>query len=523
MEYKPTGVRLRRIAALPDLARWLGLDLRWKRRGEEVVRPTRKRWSWGLSSVGVVVVLALGTALALPRLKDWFPRERSPLEGLQTTKVRRADMSVTLTTGGKVESSEQTKIDCELQRLDMSVKGQAMVGGGASTMIFVVPDGTLVKKGEVLCEFDSSEYVEMLRQQKMTVKRSKADYLQAQLDLDVARMAVKEFKEGTMVEALKELGGLVALAEASLRRATDRLTWTRKMLGKGYVPASQLATEEFNEKKAALQLKKGRMDLDVFGRFTAPRILKTLEGQVFGFESTLNYQDRRLKRHAERQEMLASQVENCTVRAPHDGLVIYYYNSEKQIKIEEGMVVRQGQNLFYLPDLNQMKAMAMVHESVAGDVRPGMQARVRIEALPGQVIEGRVLSIAQLPTQNFFNELRYFYTEVSLETIPEGLMPGMTAEVEIVTDRRGDVLAIPIEAMALEEGREVCYVAHEDRIERRPIKVGQSTSGLLEVVEGLDEGEQIVLNPAQFDTELESLSPFTPEGDKHGSSDVHAE
>ena len=47
----------------------------------------------------------------------------------------------------------------------------------------------------------------MLRQQKMTVKRAKADHRQTELDLDVARMSVTEFKEGTLFEALKELNG----------------------------------------------------------------------------------------------------------------------------------------------------------------------------------------------------------------------------------------------------------------------------------------------------------------------------
>jgi HlyD family secretion protein len=482
------------------------------------MRQPRKRWSFGLTSAGVVVVLALSTALAVPRLKEWFAHSPSLVQQVPTTTVRRADLNVTLTTGGKVESKSRTKIEVELARVGVSVTGQGMTSGGVSTVLSVIPDGTKVREGDVLCELDASEYVELLRQQKMTVERVRADHRRAELILEVAEMAVKEFKEGLLAEAFKELESLIALGESTVRRSDDRLAWSKRMLEKGYLPASQVSAEEFNKSKAEFDLLKGRLELDVFRRFSAPRALRSLEGAVHAAEAGLNYQDRNLQRQIERQEMLESQVENCTIRAPHGGLIIYDFDDHKQIHIEEGMVVHQGQDLFYLPDLDQMEAMAMVHESVASMVRPGMRARVQLEGLPGRIIEGHVTSVAQLPTQNFFNEVRYFYTEVALDTkpLPEGLLPGMSAEIEISTEQRVDVVAIPIGALAFEEGREVCYVVQEDRIERRPIKVGQSTRGMLEVIDGLDEGEQIVLNPEQFDTDLESISQFRSEPDSPG-------
>jgi HlyD family secretion protein len=457
------------------------------------------------------MVLVVASAAAGPRLKELFSPRTAPLEKLATVPVRRTDMHVTLTTGGKVESSERTLIECELERLELSVKGQAMVGGGASTVLSVVPDGTMVKAGEVLCRLDSSEYEEMLRQQKMTVKRAVADHRQAELDLDVARLAVAEFKDGTLQEALKELSGLIALNQSAWERSKDRLKWALRMRDKGYIPLSQVGNEEINQRRAEFLWKQSRAELEVFERFSVPRALRALEGQVLMAEATLRYQDQRLKRHREREEMLRLQVDRCTIRAPHDGFVIYANNDDRQIKIEEGMVVRQRQDLFYLPNLTKMMAMALVHESVASRIRPGMKTRVRVEGLPGRVLDGHVASVAHLPTQNYFNEVRYFYTEVVLDTIPRGLRPGMTAEVEVATERREDVLAIPIEALAVENGRDFCYVAQDNRVERREIAIGQATSALLEVTAGLEEGELVVLDPDQFDDKIETLSPFDPE------------
>jgi HlyD family secretion protein len=475
------------------------------------VRQPKSRWSFGLSSIVVIVLLASASALVLPRLHERLSGSQPAIEGLATTVVRRTDMDVTLTTGGRVDSSEKTLIECELERLELSVKGQAMVGGGASTVLSVIPDGTDVKKGEILCQLDASEYEEMLRQQRMTVKRALADHRQAELDLEVAKLAVVEFRDGTLQEALKDLAGQIALAETTLQRAGDRLKWTRRMLEKGYAPFSQLTGDKINALRAEFQLQQSRGSLEVFQKYSVPRTLRELDGAVQAAQVTLDYQDRRLQRHLEREAMLKLQLERCTIRAPHDGFLIYAINDERPVQIEEGMVVRQRQDLFYLPNLTKMVAKAMVHESVAQRVQPGMLARIRVEGLPGRLVEGHVASIAQLPTQNTWNEVTYFYTEIVLDTIPRGLKPGMTAEIEIATNHRSEVLAIPIEALAITEGRDYCYVVRDNSIERRSIEIGQATSGMLEVTAGLEEGERVVLDPDQFDHGLDTLSPFNPE------------
>jgi HlyD family secretion protein len=220
----------------------------------------------------------------------------------------------------------------------------------------------------------------------------------------------------------------------------------------------------------------------------------------------MSYQERRLRAQLEREQMLRQQLEYCTIRAPHDGMVTYAVQDNRPVPIEEGMVVRRRQDLFYLPNLDTMVARAMIHESVATRVWPGMPAWVRVEALPGVVMEGQVISLAQLPTANSQNQVHYFYAEVSLDTAPPGLRPGMTAELEILTDSRSNALAIPIEAVAIDAGREFCYVAQEKGLERRSLKVGQATRSMLEVTAGLKEGERVVLNPWQFDGAPETIT-----------------
>ena len=74
----------------------------------------------------------------------------------------------------------------------------------------------MVHRGDVLAVLDSSEYEELLRQQQITVERSRADHRQAELEYQIALLAVQEFREGTMAEATKDFERSVALAESDL-------------------------------------------------------------------------------------------------------------------------------------------------------------------------------------------------------------------------------------------------------------------------------------------------------------------
>ncbi len=442
----------------------------------------------------VVAILAMA-ALAVV----WVRRfERTPpAERYITTGVRRADLFPTLTASGRVESSKRTVIECKLENIAVGVRGQRLQAGGAAVLLSVIPEGSLVKQGEVLAVLDSSDYEELLRLQKITVERAAADKVQAELDLDIAKLAVREFEEGTMRETIEDFEGTILLSRSDLERASDRLAWCRRMYQKGYIAAGMLSSEKYRNAQLSVALRQQESAYELFKKYTAPKNLKILRGTVKAAENVLNYQQSRLRRHRQRLALLEEQVANCTIRAPHDGFVIYANNNNREVYIEEGMPVRQHQQLFYLPDLNEMEVVAMLHESIVEQVSPAMRAHVQIEAFRNRRIEGHVTSIAPISLFNWRTDVKYFEGIVKLENVPSGLKPGMTAEVELAMPRRENVLAIPSEAIRIENGHDICFVVHDDGLERREVQLGQATRELTEVTHGLEEGEQVVLNPSR--------------------------
>jgi HlyD family secretion protein len=437
-----------------------------------------------------------------------YHRRRPPSEHYATTGVRRANLYPTLMASGRVESAKRTVIECQLENVAVGVRGQRLSAGGASTLISVVPDGTIVKRGEILAVLDSSDYEELLRVQKISVERAQADRLTAQLDHEIARLAVLEFREGTMNETVEDFQRRLTLAGSDLERAKDRVNWVHGMKAKGYVSASTVASDEYAVAQAAENLKQEESAFHVFQKYSAPKTLRELEGAVQSAGATLQYQELRTQRQVDRLAMLERQVQACTIRAPHDGLVIHANDTRRQIVIEEGMPVRQRQPLFYLPDLNDMEIVAQLHESIVNEVVPGMPARVEVESQPDRDMEGRVRVVSQLPTMDWRSDVRYYDAIVKLEETPGGLRPGMSAQIEIAMPRRQNVLAVPSEAVGTADGHDVCFVVHEDGLERRDVKLGQVTRELTEVTNGLREGEQVVLNPRVEDADR--ADPITP-------------
>jgi HlyD family secretion protein len=470
-------------------------------------------WPFGWTGIAVMVVALSSFLLATHELGAWPWTDRRPLRDRYTFRyVHRIDLNPVLNAPGRLESSRLTIVQCELENI-------AGASTGASMILTLVPEGTHVKRGDVLATLDGSTYEEMLRQQEITVEQAKASHLQAQLDHEIALLAVREYREGTVQETLKGMEGAIALARSDLSRAQDHITWTKRMSEKGYASTAQVVTEKQSVAQLELTLQRQITSMALFQRFTFPKTEKTLHGQVRSAETGLSNETLRLQRQVERLELLKKQVSRCTIRAPHDGLLLYHKDRRRNSPIEEGMTVQQKQQLFDLPDLSEMEVQVVLNESVVDKVSPGQRVSISFEALPKLMVEGSVQSVGQIPfrvtsggggggQQPIDTGVRYFVGIVKLDKVTEQLRPGMTTIVDFTLSQRKNVLAIPHQAVKTDRGRKVCFVAHDETLERRVLKIGQDTADMVEVLDGLEEGEMVALDPPGVTTHVEQLVSF---------------
>jgi HlyD family secretion protein len=458
----------------------------------------KRTWFWLVALAGFLTFPAAHLITASDGSKtplEWFGASSSRRDMALTTAIRTA-LTPSTHALGQVESARRTIIECELERIPMTGSDASQLAGGASVLLSIVPDGQVVKAGEVLAVLDASTYVEMLRQQQIAVEQSCSTFRQAELNLEIARLAVKEYKDGLLEETLQGMNGEIALARSDVQRASDRLAWSQKMKKKEYASVSQVLTDKNTLARMDFNLEQQESARDLFVRFTVPKDLMVLEGDVKAAEANLKYEKQRLERSLGRLALLERQVEKCTIRAPHDGMVVYANNPRRDIYIEPGMPVRQKQDLIYLPDLGQMQVVAQSHETIVDSISVGNEARIVFEAMPGHSVRGRVLSINPVPIfERHLPDLRYFPCVIALDEIPPGLRPGMTAQVEIYLPKHEKALVIPQQAVCWENGQQVCYVPRGDQFERRKLVVGQTTPEFVEVLGGLTEGERVVLDP----------------------------
>ena len=236
------------------------------------MRPRLRRGFYLLPGILLPAVVAIW-CWGLPRQWDPARRAREAIALIPTTMVRRADLNASLTAGGTVESSQNTEIECQIERLSIGGQGGGgdFTGGGSSTILSLLPEGSTVRKGDVLCTLDSSAYEEMFRQQQIVLEQARADQRQAELVLDVAKLAVVEFRNGLLKQTLQDYQGQIALAKSDLERGSDRLKWTKRMESKGYLSSGQVTNEEYKLARSKLTNAELQTGLQVFQRFSAPR------------------------------------------------------------------------------------------------------------------------------------------------------------------------------------------------------------------------------------------------------------
>ena len=281
----------------------------------------------------------------------------------------------------------------------------------------------------------------------------------------------------------------------------DHLSWTERMVSKGYLSRAQLATERQALDRALHELRTAEGEFRLFQRFQSEKEIASLRGQVEIAERNLELETSRLKAQEEQYAHVRKQIERCIVRAPQDGVAIIARKPFQWRKfLEPGVRVYENQELFKLPDLSRMEVVVSLHESMGPRVKVGMPAAVRVASLGERALPGRVASITTLSEVNWkeWDEwLRHFIVRVRLDKTPPKLLPLMSAVVEIDTGRIENGLVIPVSAMSVQDHQQYCYVLGPAGLERRDIKTRHSTRDWLEVTAGLEEGERVVTRPAR--------------------------
>ena len=138
-------------------------------------------------------------------------RGRKPdpaVDSLESVVVRRDDFNTTLLAGGDLQPAKQATVTCQVE--DVTDSDGTMV-------LSVIDNGAPVKKGDELCRLDSSALEELARQEEILVTQARAFYLKAGLDLETAKIALREYQEGLVTQWTKEFESRIALGRSDAK------------------------------------------------------------------------------------------------------------------------------------------------------------------------------------------------------------------------------------------------------------------------------------------------------------------
>jgi len=408
---------------------------------------------------------------------------------------------------GDIQSSANVDVRSEVQ-----LRSNAASNVGVA-ILEIVPEGTFVEEGDFLVRLDDAILQNELTLQTINCNGSQASVIQAQTTVETAKLALSEYESGTFKQEEEEMQSEIFVAEENHRRAQEYVRYSERLAAKGYVTPIQLEADRFAVEKAAKELDVARTKLSVLHTFSKQKKMKSLESDLKTAEAKLQAT---LEIHLVEQarlDRIKTQIAKCVITAPKAGQVVYandQTSSGEPIVIEEGRMIRERQVIIRLPNPKQMQVLAKINESRIDLVRPGMLAKVKIDALPDVELRGRVKRVSEYPMQqssSFSAHIKEYATEIEILNPPVGLRPGMTAQAAVVADERESAAQVPLQAVMERDGRYYCLVQTPSGLQAKQVQVGPTNSKLVVIESGLDGADQVVMTPKQFVDQVSLPAP----------------
>ncbi len=416
---------------------------------------TRRLLRGAAKALIVTAVLAAAAAGILWQGKRMYQAVKPPVDtAIPTTKVRRGDLTLTVSAGG------------ELRGGNSEVLSAPLTTGGELHITTLRKTGEVVKAGDAVVEFDPTD-------QEYRLKEAEADLAEAKLKVEQAKaQAQAQLEEDTY--SLSTAGHQVRLAELDVRRnpilstiqarqndlalkaAQDRLNQIRQDIG------SRQATNQ-----AAVEVQEagvGRADVEVA---TAQKNLAALS----------------LRAHGAGYVALK---QNTSINFYMDGMTLPDY--------QPGDAVRAGMAIAEIPDLHNWAITATIGELDRGHLALGQKVDVTVVALPGRAFHGHVVDLGGTGGSPWD---RHFECRIRLDDPAPEMRPGMSVRIVITTDVLRGVLWIPAQALFESGSRTYVYTPSGASFAPHDVKLVRRSESQV-VVEGLPENQVVALsNPEQ--------------------------
>ena len=314
--------------------------------------------------------------------------------------------------------------------------------------------GDSVRQGQVIAQIDRAEFLQKVKEIGAKVAQARAQYA--------------ELEAGTRAEDIREAEEAVKQAQsrfnnAKLQRERVLALYDRQVISKKEADVSEM---DYNVTEAQLAASEQRFKSLKEG--ARPETRAASLGKLKEMEAVLAQEQIRLQ--------------NAQIVAPFSGEIV-------RRNVDNGSLLSPSTPVVTLVHLETLKVVANVLEKDISLVKTGMKVKILTEAYPDKPFEGTIVRI----NKALDLATRTLQTEISVPNPGRLLKPGMFARIEIALKEKPAALVVPRTAVLGEEGKQFVFTVEGNQAFRKPVVTGIEQEGLIEIVEGVKEGDKIVV------------------------------
>jgi len=430
---------------------------------------SRRAISWAVTAV--VLCAVVGVVAAVRRTAPVATAEDVP-----TGHVKRGDLDMKVYVTGELRASHSEMLLAP------------PIGGGSLQITHLLHTGTPVKKGELVMEFDPTE-------QLFKLDQNRSELLQAEQEITKAKADAEVVSAQDKVALLK--------ARFDVRRA-------------------ELDVQK-NELVSTIDAKKNDLALE-----QAKRVLAELEQDVksrsVSNQATISLAQEKRNKAKLAMDQAQGNIDKMRVLSPMDGLVALEKNQGAMggfccfpgltmPEYREGDQVEPGRTVGQVVDPKEMEISAKVGELDRNNVKEGQSVDLQLDAFPGNTFHGTVKTVGGSNTRMFWesDSGAKFEVTIKLSTNDPRMRPGLTAQVFINGDPRKDVLYVPRQALFLKDNKRLLYVRNGSNFDPHEVKI-QAENESRAAIEGINAGAEIGLIDPTAPKKAASSSAASPGG-----------
>jgi len=413
--------------------------------------PVRRKRIFIWAVIGVLLAAGVGAIVASSRVPLNAKSDEVPL-----AEVKRGEIDLEVQATGELRASHAIML------------AAPAVGGSSLQLTHLAHTGQPVKKGDVVFEFDPSEQLYKLEQNRSELQQAEQEITKAK-------------------------------ADAAVLAAVDKVT---------------LLKDRYGVRRAELDVQKNELvskidaDKNVLALAQAKRVLAEEEndieshkasGQAATYLAQEKYNKAKLGMDQAQQNL-----DKMHVTAPMDGLVSIqknmnasggmFFTGMSLPDYHEGDTVQPGSSIAQVVDPQGLDLTSKIGEQDRSNVQVGQQVNVVFDALPGETFHGTVKSVGGMSMRQFFSSDSSGSFDVGIQLAKEDtrLRSGLTAQIVFIGASKKNVLWVPRQAIFIKDGKRIAYAKKGNGYDQREVKILSENESRAQV-DGLDEGSRIAL------------------------------